>query len=280
MAARAANRAEMVKWLIRAVEAPDTPQRQRSGGFHALISQSRASAREQGVPFDLEQFRPLVMRVATSLADNRAVPVVEQFSEALRRTDPAAADAFDASLQTNPTLAAALNEVATKRKEAEEKAAQARLGIKTMKFTAADGREVDVAKLKGKVVLIDFWATWCGPCVAELPNVVANYQKYHDKGFEIVGITLENPGFGPKDDDAKKAAKLDAAKKKMLEFTVAKNMPWPQFFDGQWWKNEYSTKFGIYAIPAMFLLDQNGNIASTEARGPKLEAELKRLLKL
>ncbi len=148
------------------------------------------------------------------------------------------------------------------------------------KFTAADGREVDLAKLRGKVVLIDFWATWCHPCVAEIPNIVAAYEKYHAQGFEVVGMTLEQAGVPANATPAVGRAKLEAARNKMLAFTKDKGMPWPQYFDGTGWGNPYTKRYGIRGIPRMFLLDQQGKVVTMDARGPKLEAELRRLLRL
>jgi thiol-disulfide isomerase/thioredoxin len=128
-----------------------------------------------------------------------------------------------------------------------------------IKFTAIDGRAVDLSTLKGKVVLVDFWATWCGPCVAELPNVKAAYEKLHDKGFEIVGISF------------------DQDKAKLESFVKEKQMAWPQFFDGQGWKNQFGQKFGINSIPAMWLVNKKGNLIDMEGRDG-LEAKIEKLL--
>jgi len=143
-----------------------------------------------------------------------------------------------------------------------------------MSFTAADGREVDVAKLRGKVVLIDFWAVWCGPCREEIPNVVANYEKYHTQGFEVVGISFDR---APNPEKPWKAART---KEQVLAFTQEQRMPWPQYYDGSYWDNPYGKQYGIRGIPAMFLLDQHGMVVSLNARGPKLEKEVRRLLGL
>lgn len=128
-----------------------------------------------------------------------------------------------------------------------------------LKFTAVDGTEVDLSKMKGKVVLIDFWATWCGPCMQEVPNVVKTYEKYHDKGFEIVGISL------------------DESKGDLLSVTKEKGMTWPQYFDGEGWKNAISQRFGITSIPQMWLVDRKGNLVTTEAR-QNLEGQVEKLL--
>ena len=126
-------------------------------------------------------------------------------------------------------------------------------------FKSLDGRVVDINKLKGKVVLIDFWATWCGPCVAELPNVKKTYAKFHEKGFEIIGISL------------------DQSRDKLSKFVEKEKMPWPQHFDGQGWKNEYAVKYGIQGIPAMWLIDKKGNLVDMKARGG-LDGKVEKLL--
>ena len=102
-----------------------------------------------------------------------------------------------------------------------------------LRFTAADGSPVDLSTLRGHVVLIDFWATWCPPCMQEVPNVVATYRKYHDQGFDVIGVSL------------------DEDKQAMLSVAQSCGMTWPQYFDGQGWDNRLAASFGIRSIPTM-----------------------------
>jgi len=128
-----------------------------------------------------------------------------------------------------------------------------------IQYTAVDGREVNVAKMREKVVLIDFWATWCPPCVGEVPNVKAAYEKLHDKGFEIVGISF------------------DQSKEALEKFVAKQEMAWPQYFDGEGWGNKFGKQFGINGIPTMWLVDKKGNLRDVNARGA-LEEKVTKLL--
>jgi thiol-disulfide isomerase/thioredoxin len=124
-----------------------------------------------------------------------------------------------------------------------------------------DGSEFDWSQYQGKVVLVDFWATWCGPCLAEAPNVLKNYNKYHDRGFEVVGISL------------------DTSKAALENYVKSKNVPWANLFQpGAGWKHPMAVKYGVSAIPTVFLVDRQGNVVSLRARGAELGKQLKRLL--
>jgi peroxiredoxin len=130
-------------------------------------------------------------------------------------------------------------------------------------FEQADpnGKMVNIKSFRGKYVLIDFWASWCGPCRGENPNVVAAYNKYKNKNFTVLGISL----------DKSKDAWLGAVEKDGLT--------WTQLSDLKFWSNAVAQQFGIQSIPQNFLIDPNGVVIGKNLRGEALEAKLESILK-
>jgi thiol-disulfide isomerase/thioredoxin len=122
-----------------------------------------------------------------------------------------------------------------------------------LSFTdAISGKPISMADLKGKIVVLDFWATWCVPCVDEMPKMKELYAEYKDKGVAFIGISLDNPPDG--------LAKLK-------EFVAKKDIPWPQYYEGEGFRSAFSIGWGISSIPWVFVIDAKGNLYSTDARG-------------
>ena len=119
--------------------------------------------------------------------------------------------------------------------------------------TDLDGKPISLQQYRGKVVLLDFWAVWCGPCLTEIPNVKRVYDTYKDQGFDIIGVSL------------------DTDETRLRNYLKKNNISWRQIFSGQKWKSPLAQQYHIRSIPAPWLIARDGTLISREARGVKLE---------
>ena len=136
------------------------------------------------------------------------------------------------------------------------------VGKKALDFNVKDldGNDLSLEKYRGNVILLDFWAVWCGPCIAEMPNVKQVYEKYKDNNFQIIGISL------------------DENRNTLVGYLEKEGIAWPQFFDGSGWKNQVAQMYGISAIPHMYLIDGEGMIRKSGVRGHALEPAVAELV--
>jgi len=122
-----------------------------------------------------------------------------------------------------------------------------------------EGKELKLSDYKGKIVLIDFWASWCGPCRRENPNVVRVYNKFKDKGFEIFGVSL------------------DKSKDKWIAAIKKDKLTWPHVSDLKGWGSKHAKDYGVTGIPQTFLIDKEGRIIAKNLKGAQLDAQLTKL---
>jgi peroxiredoxin len=141
----------------------------------------------------------------------------------------------------------------------------AKVGDMAPDFTIPDtqGNPVSLSSFRGKYVLIDFWATWCAPCIAEMPNIVKAYSRYKDKNFEILGVSLDRPD----------------SKERWLKNIVELEMTWPQLSDLKWWNCTPALLYNVNSVPASFLIDPQGQVVAVNLRGEALGEKLSEVLK-
>lgn len=228
---------EDAEYIRRVREAITKAQRLQGQGMEAMVLDYEKSLRALNKEFpDRPQYFAGLLEVAQLISGDKALQLTREIA-ASPKAPPQAKEMAQTMLKSLERQGKPLD----------------------IKFKAVDGRDVDLTKLKGKVVLVDFWATWCGPCRVEIPNVLAAYQRLNPKGFEIVGISF--------DDD----------KEALEEFTKKNKMPWVQYFDGQGWGNKLGREFGISGVPTMWLVDKKGNLRDLNGR-TDLASKVEKLL--
>ena len=171
-----------------------------------------------------------------------------------QRVDPAKAAALRDEMATSsdPKISAA----------AHGRQAQQALGKTALdwKLPALDGTTIDFPSLRGKVILVQFWASWCPDCAREMPVVLSTYRQFHERGLEIVGVSL------------------DKDKEALLATVRKKGVAWPQYYDGKGWENDLAVRYGVRGIPELWLVDGTGKVVATGVQVDQLEALIPPLL--
>ncbi len=196
------------------------------------------------------------------LDPNEQEEFASTFSDSLATTAIATGQ-FDAARQVYTTLLARFNESPNLRQKVQADLKRLDLiGKLAPAFTAEDiqGQAIRLGAYRGKYVLLDFWATWCGPCVAEVPRLQAAYQAYHQAGLEIIGVSL------------------DESKAAVVDFIKARKIPWRQIHNASG-PNDLVEALGVTSIPATYLIDPEGTIIRLDLRGKALDETLARLFK-
>ena len=237
---------------------------------------AKLATRTDKLGVDAAFFHAMLTGEATSWNADKVMPAIDAFAAKASASDDRAAtllgELMENTSDTNlkkSVVARLTKDFPDARATKSAKAKQRQLdGVgKTFEFKFADaisGKEVSNETLKGKVLVVDFWATWCGPCVADMPKMKDLYAKYKEQGVEFLGISLDQP------EDKGGLTKLK-------EFVAKNDIGWPQYYQGNFWQSEFSSSWGINSIPAIFAVDHTGALVSTNARA-KLETLIPELI--
>ena len=223
-----------------------------------LTDEQREELMKQIEAKDAEAMDMVYNTIATNIINPVGIYLLPNYAPAFEfEKQVALVEQIPAQYQNNERIARLINNIEVAKKTA--------VGQKFIDFSMNDpkGKEVKLSDFigKNKYTLVDFWASWCGPCKNEMPNVIAAYKEYSKKGFGIVGVSLDNDG-----DKWKEAIKTWG-------------MPWPQMSDLKGWNCEGAAIYGVRSIPATVLIDQEGNIIARNLRGEAIKEKLSELLK-